>query len=86
MNVEIKKENWFYCDLCDSISYDFKCKCGASACNGAGCDECKDLHIIIDKMIDNKTCPTLEECKENNLIRWGEVNHYQNFIEKVLGK
>ena len=34
-----KPENWFYCELCQTVSYRHDC-CGHVSCSGRGCDVC----------------------------------------------
>lgn len=38
--ITLKEENWFYCDVCDCVSYRYDCDCNGTACNAHGCGEC----------------------------------------------
>lgn len=40
--MKINDDQWFFCELCDTMSYTFEC-CGNTACNGGGCDKCGEL-------------------------------------------
>jgi len=57
--MEIKPENWFFCELCDTVSYKFDC-CKNTACNGGGCDQCKELCAEIIRMINAGKVPAKE--------------------------
>jgi len=41
-----KKENWFFCELCDCVAYRFEC-CSNTSCNGGGCEICDSAHSLI---------------------------------------
>lgn len=39
---DFKPERFFWCETCRSVSYRFEC-CGATVCNGAGCEKCGEM-------------------------------------------
>ena len=70
--MEIKKENWFFCVLCDTVSYKFDC-CGNIACSGGGCDKCKELNPEIWKIVNEGKAPNKDE-----------VPHYNDTLEDLI--
>ena len=68
----IKRDNFFYCDICDEVSYDFECECGATLCNGAGCEKCTPLFDILRQYYNEGLFPTKEEALKLNIEKFGE--------------
>lgn len=56
----LKEENWFYCCLCDEVSYKFDC-CGKTTCGGSSCDICKYKYYEIKALILQGKCPRYEK-------------------------
>ena len=54
-----KRDNWFYCELCQTIAYRHDC-CGNISCSGGGCEICccqKGPDEVIQRMILDGTAP-----------------------------
>ena len=82
----LKKENWFWCDLCMCISYLYECECHATSCNCGGCEKCRPLHELVKIAEDNGNHPTEEECKANSLKRWGSKDSPETkLLDEIFG-
>ena len=44
---ELSRDNWFWCDLCERVAYDYSCECYGTSCNGGGCPKCKHLWTLV---------------------------------------
>ncbi len=62
-----KEENWFYCELCQTLAYHHDC-CGNISCSGGGCEVCcqgpkgnEGPNGVIQKMINDGTAPSIDE-------------------------
>lgn len=51
--MKLIEENWFWCNLCECISYNFQCSCHGSYCNCGGCDKCLPLRNLVKEAIKN---------------------------------
>lgn len=65
--MQLNLDNWFYCRICDTPSYDFKCECKATSCNGGGCEKCGPLHKLVDEFIANGLVPEILKTPESML-------------------
>ncbi len=74
--MKINKNNWSFCELCDTVSYQFEC-CGNVSCNAMGCEVCQSHHQIIEKMIREGKHPPIEDLP---------VRSKKEDIEKFFGK
>lgn len=72
---EPKEENWFYCAMCDTVSYKFDC-CGNTICNGGGCDKCSgpigsrtgnEPWDQVWRLVKTKQHPPIEEMPKSKL-------------------
>lgn len=68
----LKRENWFWCPGCERISYDFKCECLGTLCNGGGCIKCDRVWKEANQAVNNNTCPSvedlIEECRKGGWL------------------
>jgi hypothetical protein len=86
MNVTIKPENWFWCDLCECVSYNYECECHGSWCNAGGCDKCHELRMMLERLHDLNMFPSKEFALENNLRRFGSKEIPENaLLRKIFG-
>lgn len=69
--MALRAENWFWCDVCHCVAYDYACECRGTSCNAHGCDKCKPIWDLVTAALNNSMCPTEEEAKLNNLKKWG---------------
>ena len=82
----IKPENWFWCDLCRCVSYNYECECHATSCNAAGCDKCAPTQKIVDMLRKLNLKPTEAFAKANNLKKWGSVKTPETkLMEEIFG-
>ena len=74
------KDNWFYCNHCDCVSYDYKCECLATYCNAGGCSKCRHFHELVRLAIKGKNHPPIEELKNKK-----EHNQEDELLKKIFG-
>ena len=72
-------DNWFYCNLCKCVSYDYKCECHATYCNAGGCDKCYHLHEPALDAIRDKNHPPIEELKKRK-----KYNKEDELLKKIF--
>lgn len=74
VDAQLNPENFFYCRICNTVSYDLKCECGGTACNGGGCDKCAEAWAAAWKAIEAGNHPPKEKMRHTptmeDLFRW----------------
>ena len=65
----IKKENWFFCEQCDTIAYKLDC-CSNTSCNGGGCEQCNELWEEVHELIRNGNAPSKESVPFHPKFDW----------------
>jgi hypothetical protein len=87
MNFKLDNENWFWCDVCQKVSYDFKCQCQGTSCNAISCKKCYKLHDLVKKYKEQNLAPTKEEAIEINIKKFGTKETPETImINKIFGK
>lgn len=81
----IKKENWFYCDVCDTLSYDTKCECLSTLCNAGGCDKCDLILREVDAAICSGCYPSIDEIKDNTSKMYGSQSPEKRLLDGIFG-
>ena len=76
MDITLKRENWFYCDVCDCISYRYGCECYGTACNAGGCDKCKSIWDIVTDAIKQGNHPS------EKILKREVIDNYKNYLLK----
>lgn len=73
-------DNWFYCNHCKCISYDYKCECLGTYCNAGGCDKYRHLYklVVLAKKVKNH--PPIKELKKRT-----EYNKEDELLKKIFG-
>lgn len=74
--ITLKEENWFYCDVCDCVSYRYDCDCSGTACNAHGCDKCKPQWGVVSEAIEHGNHPSTEK-----LVR-EVIDNYKDYYLK----
>jgi hypothetical protein len=85
MNVGINPENFFWCDLCDRISYDYQCECRSSYCNAGGCPECQKLRELVEMAYVVNDIPSEAEARKNSLKKFGSESPESKMMRKMFG-
>jgi len=83
---KINPDNWFWCDLCKCISYDYHCECGSTLCNGTGCEKCAHLQHIVELAREKGLAPSKEELVENKCIPIPEIELLREIFEEEQKK
>ena len=87
MSVTINSDNWFWCDVCENVSYIYGCECHGSLCNAGGCDKCHELSEAIRELVRLDMIPSKEFAIKNNLKRWGDrKTPERRLMESIFSK
>ena len=84
--ITLKEENWFWCDLCEAVTYSYGCECQATSCNCGGCDKCAPLHPIVEEATKQKNHPPIDKLKRtviDNYKKYILNKEYKN-VEEIL--
>ena len=55
--VKLKTENWYWCNNCNCIAYNYTCGCKGTSCNAGGCKLCDPVAKKVKEIIKNGKAP-----------------------------
>lgn len=82
--VQLKPEDWHWCELCRCRSYSRDCECYGSTCNGGGCPECRPYFEAARQAVENNTAPSVDICKANSAA--SVDGKEEELLRKIFGK